>query len=403
MKHNWVPLLSLALGPQWRSRYDSELAAIVALQLSVQPPQQQEAAAAAAAGAGRAGAAAEGQGALAPAGGAAAQQRQQQQRGQAPAAPKQPPPAAAARQQEVVVPAAQSPTSAAPLASPGFAARAYLVESVDVDGKRRRLRRKRAASPDLSGDDFQHLGQPAGGMPAPPVPSLYGGGAPARADLGGGRGEPATPVLPALHQMVERVAQLEIGGDSGGSKSKLQEQQPAQAQAQHEGRQQRQAEGERRQREPKASAATAGSVAAAGAAAAAAAAEAVPAPLERAAAAEAPGRAPGGRQERGQEGAAAGAGAGAQLLQRALLDSLGLVQDLSKRIVSDLRQVAESRGLALPKQVRRRAGSAACSSRRAAPGGSTLAAIYCARVPGRRCSALARETNKRTVKLGRLG
>ena len=37
VQHNWLPILSLALGPEWRTKYDSEVAAMIALQLSVQP------------------------------------------------------------------------------------------------------------------------------------------------------------------------------------------------------------------------------------------------------------------------------------------------------------------------------------------------------------------------------
>lgn len=114
---NWLPVLALALGPEWRKDFDGEVAAMVALQLALQP------------GGGNT----------------------------TPPAPGPEGPAAA-------LPASPAPAAAAALSSTGAAAaaeaavaKAYTVEAVDVDGKRRRLRRKRAASPDSphssAGDD----------------------------------------------------------------------------------------------------------------------------------------------------------------------------------------------------------------------------------------------------------
>jgi hypothetical protein len=131
--HNWLPVLSLALGSEWRSKYDGEVAAMIALQLSLQPRQCALASGGGCASDGGVSNATTATSSLPPA-------------SQQPAAPTATA-STCAPQPLVAMQAAPAPPAAGlPMAA--VEARAFTVEAVDVDGKRRRLRRKRAASPD---------------------------------------------------------------------------------------------------------------------------------------------------------------------------------------------------------------------------------------------------------------
>lgn len=404
VRHNWVPILSLALGPQWQSKYESEVAAIVALQLSVQPQQaqqeapaaavgppaqqqQQHAAAAAAAGppatsctvAGRAPAAT--RPGVAPG------------RGRASAAGKaQPPPEAAP------LPPPQPPTPA--MHHPSYMPSPRSLDCIDVDGKRRRLRRKRAASPEAFGRGG------GGGERGLRQQQQQHGGAPAAAPQASGQQGSAAVhkdfqelKVGGLQGVISKVSQLSLGSRpgtvtgtapgsevplAGGSQQALAEVRPSAAQEgqdaegppgssalhqgeqskahwqqqkeeselpcsddppqgqQREAQQQGQQEGQQQEDKREGGSSQGGGPSSAPLGAAARPAQCAAADGSDAAAVGEPV----GTAAAGQPG-----GGGTQLLGGDLLESLGLLQDLSQRVVTDLRQVAEARGLSLPQQV----------------------------------------------------
>ncbi len=375
-----------------------QVAAIIALQLSLQPPGEpavQQGPSAAAMGAASAAASA--------AQSAASAQNAPQAAGPAGTSRLSPTSGAMHRSAQ---PAPAPAQAVAPACHPqgfepgaGFPVRAFSLECVDVDGKRRRLRRKRAASPDLCppppaapGDakaGSARQGKHAGGAAAA---GAGAGGAPPP-QLGAGAGsaaglavamQPPLAVLPDLQGVVTQVSQLSLGGDGAGPQDTesclaqgegeggLNGQQPplGQPQADLESFQLpgSQAPGQHPQQ-----ARGGGSGKGAGAAGpAVVAAECQGGPdkdraappasagsVVKAAAAPAAGQAGSSREDEdgggklaGDTGGSSGGGGGQQLLQRSLLDSLNLVQDLSRRIVTDLREAAEARGLSLPQQVK---------------------------------------------------
>lgn len=411
VRHQWLPILSLALGPHWQSKYESEVAAIIALQLSVQPPAQ---AAAAVAGVAPTAAAAQ-----LPA--AAKQQASSAAGTQPPPARKQAAPATAvgrtpAPPPPVAAPAVSTAPRAAALDSGFPTARPYSLECVDVDGKRRRLRRKRAASPDLCppGDDLRQGGRGStagagggGGARSPAAAAVSTSAGPLPVGSAAGAESASSPELPAQGQAavavecaqpesaaptaVQRVTaqvsglsletEAEDGQQGGGSpvpylaaalelenlqircsaKQAGQGQQQEGEQQEEQHGQQRQGEQQPEQRKPARPPSPAGWQEEAAM---------LPPSGGEAASSSANNGGSSGAACNGADSTGGGIASvvaavqaavanppplastpGGELLQRSLLGSLSLVQDLSARIVADLRRVARDRGLTLPQQV----------------------------------------------------
>eukprot|EP00887_Chlorella_sp_A99_P000878 scaffold5.g878.t1 len=388
VQHNWLPILSLALGPEWRSRYDSEVAAMIALQLSVQPP----AAAAAGPGTARAGA---------PSDGAAPSQAGAATGSSAPAdlAAKGPAPLAAA---------AMTSTAAVEMGSSSYGT----VEAQEMDGKRRRLRRKRAASPDSAYLEDTSVAIGAAAANGERVPAAASAVAPAAAGgamaVAGGR----AGHLPVLHTSDGRGAgakeTLRVDGSGSGAHKLQAGQQHGQSTYQRvvrqvaklsmsgeqlpglqQQQQQQHDSGDPAESSPAPGPASGSSVSvSAGAApssgdgpssstssasklasvavalAAVPSAPAAPAAVGPASASSQPPALADGN------GVAKGPGQGQ--VQQGLLDSLTLVHDLSARIVSNLQTVARARGLSLPPQMAAaaaRGGAAGADAGADGPGG----------------------------------
>jgi hypothetical protein len=219
VQHNWLPVLSLALGADWRSQYETELAGIVALQQSLQPSPQ----------------------ALAAPTIPQLLNRPQPIPVPAPTTnnagalpkPAVPPVKSSPVQATKAAPPPPVPNAALPppgpvpsVAGEGYAARAFTVEAVDIDGKRRRLRRKRAASPDTylqPGGDTEGAGGQAKLSTAGQAHGKSGGSSgahPPQASAAGVASPPSARSPASVASSAANSADTPVEGDGAVSESK---------------------------------------------------------------------------------------------------------------------------------------------------------------------------------------